>query len=57
MHQFRWWYAAESRGGEEGYEEAVQYQGLRESLISIAETESDQGLDAISQLVRIQIIC
>lgn len=43
MHQFRWWYAAESRGGEEGYEEAVQYQGLRESLISIAETESDQG--------------
>ena len=41
--QFRWWYASENKKGTEGYEEAVQYTGLRESLIAIATTEKNHG--------------
>ena len=41
--QFRWFYASESIGGMTGNEETVEYRGLRESLISIAIAEKEQG--------------
>ena len=39
--QFRWYYANENVG--DAYDTAVQYEGLRESLISIAVAEKEHG--------------
>lgn len=41
--KFRWWYASESRLGLEGFDEAVQYLGLKDSLIAVANAEKEEG--------------
>eukprot|EP00596_Hydrurales_sp_CCMP1899_P006230 CAMPEP_0119033434 /NCGR_PEP_ID=MMETSP1177-20130426/474_1 /TAXON_ID=2985 /ORGANISM="Ochromonas sp, Strain CCMP1899" /LENGTH=220 /DNA_ID=CAMNT_0006990169 /DNA_START=393 /DNA_END=1055 /DNA_ORIENTATION=+ len=41
--KFRWWYASESRLGAEGFDEAVQYLGLKDSLLAVAKAEKEDG--------------